>query len=191
MQRGCAPDGAISCTNNELQRCTGGYYETVQTCDGACVYVSQSLACEGGSRAFAPTNVGVRFDGAVVASLSTVNGPIGCGLRDDYDNAPGLSAESIFLVLANVGFGCPTGTYGLDQGCDVGYPGTSSARCAIYRRWDAERLESVEALSGAVTISGQSSSCTVQLDLVAGGQQMTTRFTVDVSQTGEVCTAPN
>ena len=190
MMAQCGSNG-LSCINgSEVVRCVDGYFETVQTCDEDCTFVGQEITCLGGARTFSPVNVAAILDGAVRVSISTVSGPIGCGLIDDYESSPGLTAESIYLILANVGFECPVGTYGLNQGCDVGYPLDSGARCAIYRRWNGERLESVEALSGAVTIALDGSTCSFALDVVAGGQQMNVRFSQAAPATGEWCAPP-
>lgn len=191
----CAPVGDLSCMNgNEIVRCQGDHYETVDTCANRCLFLSdQGFACEGGARSFTPTNVGLIVDGAVLASISTVNGAIGCGLANDYELSPGLAGEQVYLVLANVGFECPDGVYGLNAGCNPEYPLESDARCAIYRRWTESRLEAVEALSGAVTISSaQTGVCNYQVDLVLGGVQQSVRFAADLgNNTGTpICVNP-
>ena len=191
----CSPNGGESCINGrEIVICRNGQYEPVASCSGRCLLFDQQFACEGGARAFTPTTVGLIANGAILASISTIDGPIGCGPVDDYGNRPGLAGEQIYLILANVGFGCPAGIYGLDASCDEEYPEGSSARCAIYRRWNGTRLEAVEALAGAVTVSGDVGNvCNYEVQVVLGGQQQTVRFSANVpaSTTHQSCVAPS
>jgi hypothetical protein len=193
--RECAPNGGESCSNgNEIVVCRDGQEETVARCDGQCLLIDRrQFTCEGGARPFTPTGVGLIVDGAVRASISTVSGAIGCGLADDYGHSPGLAGEQVYLTLANIGFGCPAGLYGLDASCDAEHPSSSSARCAIYRRWTSTRLEAAEALAGAVTISSApSGACQFEVELVLGGQSQTVRFSADVSAstTHQSCPSP-
>ena len=193
----CAPNGTISCVNsNTIVECVNGVETTMQVCASSCVSnpSGDGFACEGGSQTFRPSTVALTVDGAVEMSLSTLTGNLACGLVDDYTLEPGLASEQLYVILANVGFGCPTGTYGLNSGCDIYYPGTSSARCAIYRRWGSgNHLEAIEALSGAVSIdTAAGGNCAYQIDVVAGGTQMSLAFSVyvgSVSTSAEWCGA--
>jgi hypothetical protein len=161
--------------------CAGGGGNTVVDAPGSNLAFhpftprTRSLALAGGSS-------GSEFQ----LSISDGTGAIACNLATDKANSLGSAGSEILAdVTYAAGYPCPTGSYSIPSNCpemnsnDFGGPSVP-AHCAYYRAWDATgtSLGSVAATAGAITVTGNETSCSISVNLTFVGKTFTDTTTL-------------
>ncbi|MGE5181215.1 MAG: hypothetical protein ACM31C_04100, partial [Acidobacteriota bacterium] len=107
-------------------------------------------------------------------------------LATDKSNSLGVGGNEIIAdVTYAAGYPCPTGSYSVPSSCpdmnsyDLGGPSVP-AHCAYYRAWDATgaSLGSVAATAGAITVTGNATSCTISVSMTFTGKTFSDSFTL-------------
>jgi hypothetical protein len=116
-------------------------------------------------------------------SVTDTTGAIACGAANDFEAGLGTQGSQVIIALDGfIGGVCPTGTHAIQTAanCPVPMFGNVPNKCAYYRRYDqqAQRLGTLAASAGAVTFSGNESSCTVTVNLSFSGQAFTDTVTL-------------
>lgn len=119
-------------------------------------------------------------------AITDGTGAIACNLAVDKANSLGVAGSAIIadVTYAN-GTPCPTGSYAVPSNCpdmnsnEFGGPSVPS-HCAYYRAWDATgaSLGSIAATAGAITVSGNETSCTISVNMTFTGKTFTDSFTL-------------
>jgi hypothetical protein len=116
-------------------------------------------------------------------ALSDGVGAVACGLSTDYHNSLGQAGHEILAYVTHVsGVPCPVGSYSIHSDCavDPGFMPYVNYYCAYYHAWDAQgkSMGYLPATAGAITVSGNETSCTVQVSLSFSGTQFNDSFTL-------------
>lgn len=117
-------------------------------------------------------------------SLTDTNGPIACSLSKDFRAGLGTDGHQILADVGYIaGYPCPTGTHSIHAAdCPTSLKNEFSLRegCAYYRRYDntATELGVLVATAGAVTVTGNESACTFNVNLSFSGQAYSDTFTL-------------
>ncbi len=136
---------------------------------------TRSLALAGG-------NNGSEFQMAITDGT----GAIACNLAVDKANSLGVGGNAILSdVTYAAGYPCPTGSYSVPSNCpdmnsdELGGPSVP-AHCAYYRAWDATgaSLGSIAATAGAITVTGNETSCTFNVSMTFTGKTFSDSFTL-------------
>lgn len=117
-------------------------------------------------------------------SLTDGVGPIACSLSKDFRAGLGTAGSQILADVGYIaGYPCPTGTHSIHAAdCPTSLKNEFTLRegCAYYRRYDntGTELGIVVATAGAVTVTGNESSCTFNVNLSFSGEAFSDTFTL-------------
>ncbi len=136
--------------------------------------MTRSLALAGGS-----------IGSELQLAITDGTGAIACNLAVDRANSLGVAGSEIIadVTYAN-GTPCPTGSYSVPSSCpdmnsEIGGPSVPQ-HCAYSRAWDATgaSLGSVAATAGAITVTGNEASCTINVSMTFSGKAFSDSFTL-------------
>jgi hypothetical protein len=117
-------------------------------------------------------------------SLTDTIGPIACSLSKDFRAGLGTDGHQIIADVGSIaGVPCPTGTHSIHAAdCPTSLKNEFTLRegCAYYRRYDntGTELGIVVATAGAVTVTGNESSCMFNINLSFSGEAYSDIFTL-------------
>ena len=117
-------------------------------------------------------------------SLTDGIGPIACSLSNDFRSGLGTAGSQIIADVGYIaGYPCPTGTHSIHAAdCPTSLKNEFRLRegCAYYRRYDntGTELGIVVATAGAVTVTGNESACTFNINLSFSGEAFSDMFTL-------------
>lgn len=117
-------------------------------------------------------------------SLTDTIGPIACSLSTDFRAGLGTGGSQIIADIDYIaGYPCPTGTHSIHAAdCPTTLKNELALRegCGYYRRYDntGTELGIVVATAGAVTVTGDESACTFNINLSFSGEAYSDTFTL-------------
>jgi hypothetical protein len=117
-------------------------------------------------------------------SLTDTIGPIACSLSTDFRAGLGTGGSQIIADVGYIaGYPCPTGTHSIHAAdCPTSLENEFALRegCGYYRRYDntGTELGIVVATAGAVTVTGNESACTFNINLSFSGEAYSDTFTL-------------
>ncbi len=116
-------------------------------------------------------------------TLTDTTGAIACGTANDWQAGLGTMGSEILIGLDSFldGGVCPTGTHSIHSNCTVPSDFNGArANCAYYRRYNqqGQELGILPATAGAVSFSGNESSCVITVNLSFNGQAFTDSVTL-------------
>jgi hypothetical protein len=117
-------------------------------------------------------------------SLTDTIGPIACSLSKDFRAGLGTDGHQIIVDVGYIaGYPCPTGTHSIHAAdCPTNLANEFTLRegCGYYRRYDntGKELGVVVATAGAVTVTGNESACTFNINLSFSGEAYSDSFTL-------------
>jgi len=93
----------------------------------------------------------------------------GCSLSSSFNATPSASATELVVELPGTS-PCPVGSYAIDGACTADGHGRNQGRaCATFRVWDEGTMSGYSiARSGTIQVSGDSSTCTVNMSIGFG-----------------------
>ena len=107
--------------------------------------------------------------GRAQLSMTDTTGTTACGLSVDQQRSLGAAGVQIILHLPDaVTDPCPAGNYTMKEcATSLGTTALVPAGCAFYRKWDTQgkTIGIASALTGGVTIVGNTNSCSLQVRL--------------------------
>lgn len=125
--------------------------------------------------------------GTYQLAISDGTGGTACGLSSDKGNSLGVEGHEVLAALTEGASSCAVGTYSFGADCPAD-PGPEPAvpyHCAYFRLFDATGKSSgfLPATAGSVTVSGDYTACTFNVNLSFSGTQFNDQFTL-VNSTG-------
>ena len=113
----------------------------------------------------------------------------GCSLSSSFNAAPATSATELVVELPSAA-PCPVGSYAIDGACTADGHGRNDGRaCATFRVWEEGSMTGYSiARSGTIQVSGDSSTCTVNMSVGFGDAgEVDTSFVVIQRSTQPWC----